>query len=377
MNVLVEGVSVVNRGSELMLAAIAQHMQARSIDVAIGPSAGPFRERTRYGLLQEFDVGHRGRLGPVLQQLMRPAYRRMFGLVTDCECAGLLDASGFALGDQWPAPARRYRKLEKFRRFQRASKSVVLLPQAFGPFQENIAMKAVARDVVETADLVYARDESSLAHLREIVPDHPGLRLAPDFTALVEGLAPCEMPAGDAPAAVIPNTQMVVHGDIGENGYLRFLIASIQLLRAKGLDPFLLLHESSKDRAIAAAVLSEMGDVEVVEHPDGRVLKGIIGRCVVTIGSRFHGLVSALSQGVPSVGTGWSHKYRELFADYGCSECLMDIRSDRERLGETIAELVSRREDRRQALLTRAVATKAEISSMWSEVDGLLTGRSS
>jgi colanic acid/amylovoran biosynthesis protein len=284
----------------------------------------------------------------------------------------LLDASGFALGDQWAASGRRNRTLEKFRSFRRAGKSVVLLPQAFGPFQANLAMRGVARDMVETTDLVYARDESSLGHLREIVPDHPGLRLAPDFTALVEGLAPCDMPAGDAPAAVIPNTQMVVRTDIGEDGYLGFLIGSIQLLRANGLDPFVLLYETSKDRAIAAAVQSELGDVEVVEHPDARVLKGIIGRCVVTVGSRFHGLVSALSQGVPSIGTGWSHKYSELFREYGCSECLVDLRSNPERFADIVSEVVSQRELRRKALLERAVPIRHQIRAMWGEIDSLL-----
>ena len=49
--------------------------------------------------------------------------------------SALVDASGFAFGDQWgPGPSRQMGRL--FGSYARAGKPVVLLPQAFGPFQE-------------------------------------------------------------------------------------------------------------------------------------------------------------------------------------------------------------------------------------------------
>ncbi len=91
----------------------------------------------------------------------------------------------------------------------------------------------------------------------------------------------------------------------------------VRLLQQRDEKPFFLVHESRNDRAIAERVSARLGGVPIVEESDPLAIKGILGACKASVGSRFHGLVSALSQGVPALAVGWSHKYRMLFRDYG------------------------------------------------------------
>jgi colanic acid/amylovoran biosynthesis protein len=154
--------------------------------------------------------------------------------------------------------------------------------------------------------------------------------------------------------------------------YVEFMVRSIAAVRAHELEPVIVIHEAN-DRAVAEDLAERAGGQVPVSYEDALTSKGKLGACHAVIGSRYHAIVSALAQGVPVLGTSWSHKYEELFAAYDCSEQLisldheLDVETHVDRLIETNA-----RQALAQRIAARAEHHKAEVEQMWQSVESLL-----
>ena len=85
-------------------------------------------------------------------------------------------------------------------------------------------------------------------------------------------------------------------------------------------------------------------------------------------------LVSALSQGVPCIGAGWSHKYPELFADYDCPDLLIKDLAAPALVDAAIDRLANAatRSEYRERISTAAARIKATNQTMWQEVERLI-----
>ncbi len=58
---------------------------------------------------------------------------------------------------------------------------------------------------------------------------------------------------------------------------------------------------------------------------DAEEIRARIAQCEVLVACRFHAMVFALSEQVPVLLTGWSHKYQEVMEQFGLAEYAADF----------------------------------------------------
>ena len=374
MLIEIRNTSFLNKGAELMLRSIVARLRERmpeaGLAVAPGLKSAPYLQRAELGLYQKMWLHHRrvqlGRLGWIVPRKLR----QMFGMVLDSELDVVLDASGYSYCDQWGAGVSEM-AAQAIRKWQGQGTKVILMPQAFGPFT-GARIKKAFKAIVDGSDLVFARERMSYDYAAELVGERDNLRMAPDFTCLVEG----ELPEGfDREAnrvCVIPNFRMIdMTGKQESKSYLPFLVACVKYLHGKGARPFILIHGGEQDLRLGQAMVEELGDgVNLVQETNALRIKGIIGACDGAVSSRFHGLVNALSQGVPALAAGWSHKYEMLLNDYGFPEGMLSVNAAPEETHAKLDLLVSgsRTEEIKGRILAAAKAERQAAVKMWDDI---------
>lgn len=290
--------------------------------------------------------------------------------VTETEIDVIIDASGFAFSDQWGSTKIEI-MAENCVRWKRQGKKIVLLPQAFGPFNDEKVRKAFIQ-LIDNVDLVFARDYKSYEYISQLDLPLDRVKVAPDFTNLLKPEEPEYISELIGRPCIVPNGRMLDKtSEQASQAYLPFLETTLSYLEEKNLNPFILIHELN-DIEIGEILQNRLGNkFQIVQDNNPLILKGILNNCSFTIGSRFHGLISALSQGTPAIGTGWSHKYQMLFKDYDCPNMLVSPTdaSSKEYL-EKLDSLID--EQKRHVLIRKLITAgnrqKKLAKEMWAEV---------
>lgn len=378
----VVGVNYVNKGAQLMLRAIQQRIARSTYPAAVTlnwKSARHARKRgERMPASLWLERSRPGKADAVVRKVgdfLPDWIKARYDWVADKDVGVILDASGFLYSDQWGIKGL-LRRRAAAELWHACGKKIIFMPQAFGPFNRPES-RACMKELIGLANLIYARDSESYGYLAELAPTAANLRLAPDFTNLVEPAWHPQFGKYEGGVAIVPNQRMLDKREQQAAAYRDFLVTSAKKLLAAGKNVFLLLHET-RDRALAEIVRERVGgDLEIVFRDDPLELKGLIGKCDFILASRFHAIVSALSQGVLAIGTSWSHKYQRLYEDYGVPDLLIpELTGSGQALDRILATLGDevRRDRIARDLLTAAARQKQRAVAMWDEIFAVAGG---
>jgi len=370
----------VNKGATLMLYAALQKMKEAypDADFVMAPSANdgpaPYAKRAELGFLQKAWLWRYGIQWGDLAGLAPRKLREAYGVVLDKDIDFVIDASGFSYSEQWGIGSIR-QLADSSKRWRNQGTKVILLPQAMGPFK-SYKIKKYIKIAADNVNLIFTRDSISYHHLTDLVGERQNIRIAPDFTNLLEGIVPDYFDEEKHRFCLIPNYRMIDKTCKKQSeAYPTFMIKCAKYLLAKEHKPFILVHEGVEDIMLAKKISEGTGrNLPIIQENNPLKIKGILGACQGTIGSRYHGLVSSLSQGVPALSSGWSHKYKMLFQDYGFPEGMLGVDATAEEIHSKIEILISdtNRKGIKETILSAAQKQKRAASRMWDDVFELI-----
>lgn len=378
MVLAIKGVYPNNKGSELMLRAILAQRDAYLRAHTFAADTWAFRYTDRELLRVQGLAGFRRRtLQPLNAAFFGRIPRwllRLGDVVSDTEIDAYIDASGFAYSDQYgPVPTETAATLAE--QAQKRGQKTIFLPQAFGPFDDTRIRRAAQR-LVHAADLIFPRDPFSHRALADLGEKTDHIHLAPDFTLLLDP-TPWEPDlAPEHSVCIVPNHRMLqMTTESVRQGYLSFLKGVVAYLRKEHVPHFVLIHDTSGlDRSVIPLICSDPHKLLVVESQDTLKLKFLLGQVMLVVGSRFHALIAALSQGTPAIGTSWSHKYSALYEEFGCPECLVDLNDVTEAL-QRFEKVLADAASYRSSLSQRARSIQEKVHTMWRMVSMQLEQR--
>ena len=373
----------VNKGAELMLHAVVQKLQQQYPDAKLtmapawGGSNKTFEKMRELNLYPKAWLWKKGiDFSQLIEFMPNKDIFKKYGLVLNSEVDVVLDAAGFAYSDQWGIYSSRELSYSS-RRWKKNGTKLIMLPQALGPF-ENKEVQKYVKLWAKNTDLIFCRERDSYNYLTSLVGEQPKIRQYPDFTNLVKGTLPKGYDSSNKRIALVPNYRMVDKTDSLESeAYLPFMINCAKYLLAQNQQPFVLVHEGKNDQMLANKISQAVGGIPIIKETNPLHVKGILGLCDATIGSRFHGLVSALSQGVPSLATGWSHKYERLFEDYEFTDGIVNVLDSQQNINKKIDLLIKPESATplRSQLEKKSLELKLLSEEMWqlvfSEIDSL------
>lgn len=378
MKIQIDGVGTHNKGAELMLRAILQHFSNLNAAISVGKGNIKQHEYTALNLEKNAQP-------PVKDQLLYLLFGYASPAVKKCRVNLLLDSSGFKYGDFWDNSrswAANIKESVYLRFYKKLGAQIIFLPQAFGPFSTPKSRYRI-RNIVKNAHLVFYRDMSSKEFLEAAIKPGPlrdKLQYAPDFTgSFGKDKVQARNEQFNRKVGIIPNSKMVESDTFkSTDEYVNFLVKLVAHYQSQGLTVSIINHTGTEDQPVIDTLykrLESTANVSIVSNDHALELKKDVGECSFVVASRFHGVINALSQGIPTICLGWSHKYQRIMEDYDAFDYYVPLDTLPKML-DNIKELSS--DQRLQQVKAKIDVRKSfwfsKIENMWQTVDKSIAG---
>ena len=335
-----------NRGDQLMIQSVMDQVRDNIPSAQIFVRENVFLENPSYCIANKLYPLAASNSGKKHWSMVKKLTNKLLcddWIVTPSDIDVVLDCCGYHFTDFWMKDESSFYYYQKYyASFSKPNRKIIFLPQAFGPFNNEWSGRAMQL-AYDVADMVYCRDDVSFSMLQSILRDTQKIKIAPDFTCLCE---PEKNPSVQLPSKqyvlLIANSNMVKNTDktIGDQ-YISFLKEITSFLLDRGETVYLLNHEGMEDEELLKELNKTMPkSMPILTNLDGAEIKAIIKDSKLLISDRFHGLVSGLTQGVPCLCIGWSHKYAELLKEHQCEGNRMDV-NDLESAIKSISEALT------------------------------------
>lgn len=331
MKIFIDNFGFKNRGDQLMIQSVLDQIRERKPNAQVYVRRNVFMQNPTYCLhndIQSLDLSNSGiRHSTFYAKIVNFLLRKEY-VVTPRQIDVVLDCCGYYITDAWHQTEDDYCRVNNYYSlFSNPDLKVIYLPQAFGPFR-NEWSKKIAQLAYERATKIYARENVSLSCMVDLFGTNEKLSIAPDFTCFC---SPSENPVVQLPekdyVIIIPNSNMISQTDnnIADN-YMDFLKSVVEFLIAKGETIYLLNHEGEEDEELLHSLNRTLTQpLPILTNMSGVDIKAVVKNAKLVISARFHGVVSALTQKVPTLCTSWSHKYAELLKEHDCEQSLLNV----------------------------------------------------
>lgn len=275
-------------------------------------------------------------------------------LVISCAGGFLLDVNASILGN-----------LAQIQIAHEFKVPVIIAPQTIGPIR-NKALKHFTAEVLKKAEIICARErftyefliqelgisEKKVIRTTDIAFEHGEVDRNESMAALqdlgiqeFEKFIGCTVVDWSFPGSAQPS--------ISKRDYESKMVALIKEIYSIYGYRTLLFNQVSSDLALASRVSEKCGNAVVLDTADRStsVMRGMIERAELFIGSRFHSCVFALLGRIPTASLAYTYKSTGIMEDLGLSSNVWDIDSFKSsQILEYIDSSLSNRDDEVQRI---------------------------